>query len=106
MEKVNVFEIADRIKEKWKVVDIANVNESIIRLSVLEGDFHWHVHKEVDEFFFVIEGGLCVETRDKIFNLARGEGIVVSKGVEHKTSSRMRTLTLLVEKPALKPRGD
>ena len=43
--------------EPWFNQTMTTVNDAVVRLGVIEGDFHWHKHDQQDEFFLVIEGG-------------------------------------------------
>ncbi|MFX1308590.1 MAG: cupin domain-containing protein, partial [Promethearchaeota archaeon] len=82
------------------------VNDSVIRLAVIEGEFHWHKHQEEDEFFFVIDGLLFIDLEDKIIELKPKQGFTVPKGVMHKTRAPSRTSVLVIEKITIKPTGD
>jgi mannose-6-phosphate isomerase-like protein (cupin superfamily) len=82
------------------------VNDSWVRLGVMEGDFHWHKHDEEDEFFFVLEGRLDIELEDHTVVLEPFQGFTVPKGVMHFPHARGRTVVLMVEKAGVVPTGD
>jgi len=78
----------------------------VVRLGILEGDFHWHKHEEEDEFFLVLEGRLLVDLKGKTVELGPGQGLVVPRGVIHRTRAPERTVVLMVEGAGVVPTGD
>ena len=106
---LEIIDIAKLIKEctkKWQNISLCNVNESVIRLAVIEGEFHWHKHEKEDEFFFVVEGLLLIDLEDKLIELKPKQGFTVPKGVLHRTRAPSRTSVLVIEKSTIKPTGD
>lgn len=97
LEKINVFRETEGIKDKWKNFVVSNLNDHVVRLSVIQKDFHWHSHDQSDEMFYVIEGELYVDFEDKTEKLSPTEMITVPKGVKHRTRSNTRTLLLCFE---------
>ena len=93
--------------EPWFNQTLTTVNDSVVRLGVIEGDFHWHKHDEEDEFFLVLEGELVidVEGSDSV-RLGPHQGYTVPKGVMHKTSAPVRTVIVMVEPAGVVPTGD
>ena len=47
--------------EPWFNQTLTTVNDAVVRLGVIEGDFHWHHHDDTDEFFLVLEGQLLID---------------------------------------------
>ena len=92
--------------QPWANRTLAEVNDAVVRLGVLEGDFHWHKHDEEDEFFFVLEGRLDIELADRTVELSPGQGVTVPRGVMHLPHARGRTVVLMVEKASVDARGD
>ena len=92
--------------QPWANRTLTEVNDAVVRLGVLEGDFHWHKHDEEDEFFFVLEGRLDIELEDRTVSLAPGEAVTVPKGVMHLPHARGRTVVLMVEQGGVQARGD
>ena len=92
--------------QPWSNRTLTAVNDSVVRLGVLEGDFHWHKHDEEDEFFYVVEGRLDIELEDRTVSLAPGQGVTVPKGVMHFPHARGRVVVLMVEKAGVVPTGD
>ena len=92
--------------QPWSNRTLTAVNDAVVRLGVLEGDFHWHKHDEEDEFFYVVEGRLDIELEDRTVSLAPGQGVTVPKGVMHFPHARGRVVVLMVEKAGVVPTGD
>jgi mannose-6-phosphate isomerase-like protein (cupin superfamily) len=93
--------------EPWFNQTLTAVNDSVIRLGVIEGDFHWHKHDETDEFFMVLDGELVIDLEDRpSVRLARHQGYTVPSGVMHRTSAPVRTAILMVEAAGVAPTGD
>jgi mannose-6-phosphate isomerase-like protein (cupin superfamily) len=82
------------------------VNESVIRLGVVQGEYHWHKHDREDEFFYVVEGRLLIDLEGRTVELAPRQGFVVPKGVVHRTRAPERTVMLMVEPAGVVPTGD
>ncbi len=53
---VDVPSLVKACKDKWYNQTLCKVNDSVVRLGVMQGEYHWHKHDELDEFFFVLEG--------------------------------------------------
>jgi mannose-6-phosphate isomerase-like protein (cupin superfamily) len=97
-EVVDEKALADACVHKWYNQTLCKVNESVGRLGVVEGEYHWHKHDEDDEFFYVVEGKLYIDLQDRSVELAPRQGFVVPKGVTHRTRALQRTVILMVEK--------
>jgi mannose-6-phosphate isomerase-like protein (cupin superfamily) len=104
---VDVGEKAAEITEPWSPLDIAQVNDQVIRLALFHGEYHWHRHTEEDEFFYVVKGGITIRLKGQP-DVVLGEGqlCVVPKGVEHRPMSLQPSVVLLFEPRVLKSRGD
>jgi mannose-6-phosphate isomerase-like protein (cupin superfamily) len=81
------------------------VNNSIVRLGVMQGEYHWHKHNN-DEFFFVLDGEFLVDLPDRTVTLRPREGFVVPKGLEHRTRAPQRAVILTVEDAGIITTGD
>ena len=93
--------------DPWFNQTLTTVNDSVVRLGVLEGDFHWHKHDHEDEFFLVLAGELVIEVEDsETVRLAPHQGYTVPRGVMHKTSAPVRTTLIMVEPAGVVPTGD
>ncbi len=92
--------------EPWFNQSLCQINDCVVRIGVLHGDFHWHHHEEEDEFFYVIEGCLLVDLQDRTVELTPGMGFAVPRGVEHQTRAPERTVVLMFEGAGVIPTGD
>ena len=82
------------------------MNDSVVRLGVMQGEYHWHKHDDDDEFFYVVEGQLLIDLEDRTLDLMPRQGVVVPKGVVHRTRAPERTVILMVENNTIIPTGD
>lgn len=106
LEKVDIDPIVSSNKEKWFNQTLTKVNDSAVRLGIVEGEFHWHEHDTDDEFFFVLDGKLFVDLADRTIELKPNQGVTISKGVLHRTRAPKKTIMLMVETASIKPTGD
>ncbi|MGE5360699.1 MAG: cupin domain-containing protein [Bacteroidales bacterium] len=106
LEVVDVAAIASACRVRWYNESLCKVNDSVVRLGIVEGEYHWHKHDGDDEFFYVVEGQLSIDLEDKVVDLGPGQGFVVPKGVRHRTRAAHRTVMLMVETAAIVPTGD
>ena len=98
--------LADNCEYKWFNQTLCQVNGSVVRLGVFEGEYHWHKHEEDDEFFYVLEGQLLIDLEDRTVALDPRQGFVVPKGVVHRTRAQERTVVLMVENAGIIPTGN
>ena len=106
LERMDIPQMVKECKDKWFNQTLTKVNGSVVRLGIVEGEYHWHKHDNDDEFFFVLEGQLLVDLEDKTITLNPNEGVTVSKGVMHRTRAPKKTVMLMVETSAIEPTGD
>ncbi len=106
LERMDVSAIVAETKEKWFNQTLTKVNESVVRLGIVEGEFHWHKHESEDEFFFVLSGRLLVDLEGRTVELGPQQGVTVPKGVLHRTRAPEKTVMLMVEKSSIRPTGD
>ena len=106
LEIIDIAKIIDESTKKWQNVSLCKVNDSVVRLAVIEGEFHWHKHNDEDEFFFVMEGLLLSDLENNVIELKPNQGFTVPKGVKHRTRAPSRTSVLLIEKNSINPIGD
>ena len=93
--------------EPWFNQTLTTVNDAVVRLGVIEGDFHWHKHDAEDEFFLVLEGQLLIDLEDReTVTLDPHQGYTVPRGVVHRTRAPARTAILMVEPAGVVPTGD
>jgi mannose-6-phosphate isomerase-like protein (cupin superfamily) len=113
LEKVALAPLVAAVEDSWYNQTLVRVNDSVVRLGVMQGSYHWHEHMEDDEFFYVVEGRFLIdleperddETPGRVVELGPMEGFVVPKGVRHRTRAPDRAVILMVETAAIVPTG-
>lgn len=100
-----ILEIANR---PWHPVEVAKVNDQVVRVALCRGEYHWHKHANEDELFYVLKGQLTIQMKEPYLDITLDEGelAVIPKGVEHCPKSTMDTYILMFEPYKLKSRGD
>ena len=106
LELIDVPAIVAENKEKWFNQTLTKINDSVARIGIVEGEYHWHKHDNDDEFFFVLEGKLFIDLEDRTIELAPMQGVTVGKGVLHRTRAPHKTVMLMVETATIDPIGD
>jgi mannose-6-phosphate isomerase-like protein (cupin superfamily) len=106
LELIDVQKLADDCTDKWYNQTLCKVNDSVVRMAVIEGEYHWHEHSDIDEFFYVIDGKLLIDLENRLVELSPGQGFVVPKQVQHRTRAPQRTVILMVERGDIVPTGD
>ena len=98
LELVDIRKLNEECEEDWFNQSLCEVNDCVVRLGVVKGEFHWHKHDEEDEFFYVVEGKLLIDLEDQAIELAPEQGFTVPRGVLHRTRAPERTVILMIEK--------
>ena len=106
LQLVDIQALVDASTHPWYNQTLCKVNDSVVRLGVLQGEYHWHKHDNDDEFFFVLDGRFFVDLQDRSVELRRQQGFVVPKGVVHRTRAPERAVILMVETATIIPTGD
>jgi mannose-6-phosphate isomerase-like protein (cupin superfamily) len=106
LEIIDEKAIADACRYDWYNQTLCKVNDSVVRLGVVKGEYHWHKHDDDDEFFYVIDGELLIDLEDRTVGLSRRQGFVVPKGTMHRTRATQRTAILMVENHGIIPTGN
>ena len=106
MEKIDIDALQKACPHDWFNQTLCKVNDSLVRLGIFKGEFHWHQHDKEDEFFYVVEGKLLIDFADRTVELAPRQGIVVPRGVRHRPRAPERTLVLMVEAATVNATGD
>ncbi|MGD0369512.1 MAG: cupin domain-containing protein [Acidobacteriaceae bacterium] len=106
LEIIDEKAIADACEYKWFNQTLCQVNGSVVRMAVIEGEYHWHKHDEDDEFFYVVEGKLLIDLEGRTVELGPRQGFVVPKTVLHRTRAPERTVILMVENAGIIPTGN
>ena len=106
LERIDVPTLVEACTDQWYNQTLCQVNDSIVRLGVVRGEYHWHKHDAEDEFFYVVDGRLLIDLEDETVELSPSQAFVVPKGVVHRTRAPERTVMLMVEKSTVVPTGD
>ncbi len=105
-ERIDIPQMVEENKHQWFNQTLTQVNESVVRLGIVEGEYHWHKHDNDDEFFFVLEGQLLIDLEDRTIELNPQQGVTISKGVMHRPRALKKTVMLMVETSSIEPTGD
>ena len=103
---IDIPEMVKACKDKWFNQTLTKVNDSVVRIGIVEGEYHWHKHDHDDEFFFVLEGKLLVDLEERTIELYPNQGLTISKGIMHRTRAPQKTVMLMVETSTIVPTGD
>ena len=106
---LEVIDIPTMVREcKYKCLNktLTKVNDSVIRIGIVEGEYHWHKHDHDDEFFFVLEGQLLIDLEDRTIELNPNQGVTISKGVLHRPRAPHKTVMLMAETSTIQPTGN
>ena len=106
LEVVDVQALVDATTHPWYNQTLCRVNDCVMRLGVVKGEYIWHKHDDEDEFFFVVEGALSMDLENRTVELAQRQGFCVPKGVRHRPRAAERTVILMVEGAGIVPTGD
>lgn len=106
LEKIDIPQMVKECKDKWFNQTLTKVNDSVVRIGVVEGEYHWHKHDNDDEFFFVLDGQLLIDLEDRTIELNPNQGVTISKGVMHRPRAPKKTVMLMMETSAIVPTGD
>jgi mannose-6-phosphate isomerase-like protein (cupin superfamily) len=107
LQLVDVPALVEKCTDEWYNQTLCQVNDSVVRLGILKGEYHWHKHDNEDEFFFTLEGELLIDIENnETITLKQHQGYLVPKGVVHKTRAPQKTVVLMIETADIIPTGD
>lgn len=107
LELIDIHSLVKACKDKWYNQTLCQINDSVVRLGIVHGEYHWHKHEEEDEFFFTLDGMLVIDVEDSdSVELRPHQGYVVPKGVTHRTRAPEKTVILMMESAGIVPTGD
>src|SRR5215210_3044026 len=106
LEKMDIPKLVNECTDKWFNQTLTQVNESVVRIGIVEGEYHWHKHDNDDEFFFVLEGQLLIDLEDRTIELNPNQGVTITKGVMHRPRALKKTVMLMMETSGIQPTGD
>ena len=106
LQLIDVPALVAACTDRWYNQTLCRVNDSVVRMGVVQGEYHWHKHEDEDEFFYVVEGEFLIDLEDRSVKLGPGQGFVVPKGIMHRPRADQRTVILMVEGAGIVPTGD
>jgi mannose-6-phosphate isomerase-like protein (cupin superfamily) len=106
LEVVEIQKLVDACTDRWYNQTLTRVNDAVVRLGVLQGEYHWHKHDREDEFFYVVEGRFLIDLEGRTVELLSRQGFTVPRGVVHRTRAPERCVVLMVEAASVVPTGD
>ncbi len=106
LQLIDIPKEVEECKDKWFNQTLTKVNDSVVRLGIVEGEYHWHKHDNDDEFFFVLEGQLFIDLEDQTIELNAQQGVTITKGIMHRPRAPQKTVMLMVETSVIEPTGD
>lgn len=113
LERIDIDSLVAEVRDAWYNQTLTRVNDSVVRLGVMTGEYHWHHHDADDEFFFVLSGRFLIDlkpaadgvTPGRVVELGPRQGFTVPRGVVHRTRAPERSVILMVETAAIVPTG-
>jgi len=106
LERIDIPKMVEECKDKWFNQTLTQVNDSVVRVGIVEGEYHWHKHDKDDEFFFVLEGQFLIDLEDGTIELNPGQGTTITRGLMHRPRAPKKTVVLMVETSNIQPTGD
>ncbi len=107
LQTMDVQALIDRVTESWYNQTLIQVGEVLVRLGVMQGEFHWHAHNDQDEFFFVLDGLFRIELEDAdTVELRPRQAFSVPAGMRHRPVVPVRSAVLMIEKAGVVATGD
>jgi mannose-6-phosphate isomerase-like protein (cupin superfamily) len=106
LQLIDVPQMVNECRDKWFNQTLTKVNDSVVRVAIVEGEYHWHKHDNDDEFFFVLDGQLLIDLEDQTIELNPNQGVTITKGTMHRPRAPKKTVMLMVETDAIIPTGD
>jgi mannose-6-phosphate isomerase-like protein (cupin superfamily) len=106
LDLIDVPSLAEACTDQWYNQTLCKVNDSVVRLGVMQGEYHWHKHDNDDEFFFVLSGTFIIDLEGRSVALSPQQGFVVPKGVIHRTRAAEKAIILMLETATIVPTGD
>jgi mannose-6-phosphate isomerase-like protein (cupin superfamily) len=106
LELIDIPAMVRECTDRWFNQTLTEVNDSVARIGIVQGEYHWHKHDHDDEFFFVLEGQLLIDLEDRTIELNQHQGVTITKGVMHRPRAPQKTVMLMVETKSIQPTGD
>jgi mannose-6-phosphate isomerase-like protein (cupin superfamily) len=106
LELIDLPTMVRECTDQWFNQTLTKVNDSVVRIGIVQGEYHWHKHENDDEFFFVLEGQLLIDLEEKTIAVNPNQGVTITKGVMHRTRAPHKTVMLMVETIDIQPTGN
>ena len=106
LEVVDIQSLVNTATDPWYNQSLCRVNDCVVQLGVVQGEFHWHKHEDEDEFFYVVDGHFIIDLEDRTVELTPRQGFTVPKGVMHRPRAPQKTVILMIEGAGVKPTGN
>src|SRR5438132_12495084 len=106
LKLIDVPSLVAACDERWYNQTLCQVNDCVVRLGIMQGEFHWHKHDQEDEFFFVLQGKFLIDLEGETITLEPHQGYTIPRGVVHRTRAPERTVILMMEASSVQPTGD
>jgi mannose-6-phosphate isomerase-like protein (cupin superfamily) len=106
LEVVDIQSLIDGCTSSWFNQTLVRVNDSVVRVGIVQGEFHWHKHDREDELFYVVEGCLFIDLEGRTIELHPKHCFTVPKGVLHRTRAPQRTVILMIGSAGIVPTGN
>jgi len=107
LQLVDIPALVEKCTDQWYNQTVCKVNESVVRLGIVKGEYHWHKHDDEDEFFFTLSGELLIDIEEKeTVILKQHQGYVVPQGIVHRTRAPEKTVILMIETAGIIPTGN
>lgn len=106
LELIDLPAMVRACQDQWFNQTLTKVNDSVVRIGIVQGEYHWHKHDNDDEFFFVVEGQLLIDLEDRTLELNPDQGVTIPRGVLHRPRAPQKTVMLMVETSAIQPTGN
>jgi mannose-6-phosphate isomerase-like protein (cupin superfamily) len=107
LQVLDVQHLIDSTSDAWYNQTLCRVGDVVVRLGVMQGEYHWHKHDEQDEFFFVLDGLFRIELdgMDPV-ELRPRQAFTVPKGLLHRPVVPQRSAVLMIERADVIATGD
>jgi mannose-6-phosphate isomerase-like protein (cupin superfamily) len=98
MKAINLKAEASKIESLFEYKTIAKMNgHNFTLIKAKDRTLDFHTHEDSDEVFYIVEGRMKLEFRNRIVDLNSGEMFVVPKGTEHRPVCETEVTAMLIE---------
>lgn len=106
LQTIDIPAMVEACDDNWFNQTLCRVNDCVVRLGIIRGEFHWHKHDDEDEFFYVVDGQFFIDLENQSIELGPKQCFTVPKGVMHNTRAPEGAVILMVEGSGVIPTGD